>query len=93
MQIKTQSKSQGAAFILLSTEWISCFCQVAGEKLLKDPIVCGDSSLLNTLISEATEVSEGPSNSLKGSLNSDSGERRPIQIQLKKVSEVRFEGV
>uniref|UniRef100_A0A7E4W608 Phosphodiesterase n=1 Tax=Panagrellus redivivus TaxID=6233 RepID=A0A7E4W608_PANRE len=81
--IKGQSKAQGTAFILLSSEWVSCFCQVAGDKLLKDPIVCGDSSLLYSLISNAQVASDDGTQSNTGSTD---GATPPIVIDTESLS-------
>ncbi|KHN78344.1 hypothetical protein Tcan_17113 [Toxocara canis] len=44
--IRSQTGSRLVAFLLISRECNTCFCQVCGDELLKEIINCGDASVL-----------------------------------------------
>uniref|UniRef100_A0A914DHF7 Uncharacterized protein n=1 Tax=Acrobeloides nanus TaxID=290746 RepID=A0A914DHF7_9BILA len=82
--IKSQTKALGVAFILISNETNSLFCQVCGEELLEEAIQCGDSSLLLSFF-EGQKLSASNRNEF-GRKPSSEPETKPVVKDLKDLS-------
>ncbi|KAK0419378.1 hypothetical protein QR680_014111 [Steinernema hermaphroditum] len=52
--IMAQTGAKAAAFLLISSECNSCFCQVCGSELMDEPINCGDASVLTSLFGDSS---------------------------------------